>query len=262
MIKKLSSTIYILSTIFVFCLLASKINAQPISKLIDSYLSGEVQKNKWLPSDVNDWLITDQYTDQSTGITYVYIQQRYSKIIVYNAISNFLIKDGKVLHFKSGFIDHLDNKINTSQSKINPESAFQFTLAHLKKGKATLKSINKKVPNNSFIYESAEISDEPVKIQLVYRQTEKGVKLAWDVSVKIKNEAHWWNVRTDALTGEFIDKNDFTVECNFENAESAEEISENVSFLPPPAIADYNVFAFPLEAPSFEIGRASCRERV
>ena len=202
----------ILSTIFVFCLLTSTIKAQSNSKLIDNYLAGEVQKNKWLPGDVSDWLLTDQYTDQATGITYVYIQQRHSKIIVYNAISNFLIKDGKILYFKSGFIDHLENKINTSQSKINPETAFQFTLTHLKKGKASLRSLNKKVSNNSFIYESPEISEEPVKIQLVYRQTETGVKLAWDVSIELKNEAHWWNVRTDALTGEFIDKNDFTVE--------------------------------------------------
>ena len=241
----------ILSTIFVLSLFALKISAQPISKLIDSYLSSEVQKNKWLQSDISDWYITDQYTDAVTGLTHVYIQQRHSNIIVYNAISNFLIKDGKVLYFKSGFIDHLENKINTSQSKINPESAFQFTLTHLKKGKATLRSVNKKVTNNSFIYESPEISDEEVKIQLVYRQTEKGVRLAWDVSLKIKNEAHWWNVRTDALTGEFVDKNDFTVECNFEYAESTEEISENVSFLPPPTVADYNVFAFPVEAPNF-----------
>ena len=253
MIKKSSFTFRVLIRIFVFSLLAFKINAQPISKLIDSYLSGEVQKNKWLPSDVSNWIITDQYTDHNTGITYVYIQQSRSKIIVYNAISNFLIKDGKVLYFKSGFIDHLENKINTSQSKINPESAFQFTLSHLNKGKATLRSINNKVPNNSFIYKSPEISDEPVKIQLVYRQTEMGVKLAWDVSLKIKNEAHWWNVRTDALTGEFIDKNDFTVECNFDNSEleSIEEISEHVSLLPPPAVPDYNVFGYPIEAPNF-----------
>lgn len=242
-----------LKCLFLLLFIFSNINAQQNNKLINEYLVGEQEKYKWLPSDISDWLITDQYTDQLTSITYVYLQQRHSKIIVYNAISNFLIKDGKVLYFKSGFIDHLENKINTSQSKINPESAFQFTISHLKIGKATLKPVNKKVPNNSFIYESPEISEEPVKIQLVYRQTEKGVVLAWDVSLKIKDEGHWWNVRTDATTGEFIDKNDFTVECNFNGteSESKEENSGDVSILPPPAIPDYNVFGYPLEAPTF-----------
>ena len=240
---------YCFFLLFIF----SKINAQQNNKLINEYLVGEQEKNKWIPSDISDWLITDQYTEKSTDITYVYIQQRHLKVIVYNAISNFLIKDGKVLYFKSGFIDHLKNKINTNQSKINPESAFQFTLNHLNKEKAFLRSISTKVSSNSFIYESPQISEEPIKIQLVYRQTEKGVVLAWDVSLKIKDEAHWWNVRIDATTGEFIDKNDFTVKCIFNGteSESKQENSEYVSLLPPPAVPDYNVFGYPLEAPNF-----------
>ena len=90
---------YCFFLLFIF----SNINAQQNNKLINEYLVGEQEKNKWLPSDISDWLITDQYTEKSNGITYVYIQQRHLKVIVYNAISNFLIKDGKVLYFASEF---------------------------------------------------------------------------------------------------------------------------------------------------------------
>ncbi len=251
--NKLFTIKNIIRILFFIFLFITKSYSQQNNKLINEFLVSEVEKNKWLLTDINDWVLTDQYTDQTTGLTHSYIQQRHNGIIVYNAISNFIIKDGKVLYFKSGFIDHLENKVNAEQAKLNPESAFSSTLTHLGKGKSSLRSINKNAAKNLFEYESPEISDAPVKIQLVYRQTVKGVLLSWDVSLKIKDESHWWNVRTDALTGEFIDKNDFTVECNFSavSSDGSLDFTDYGSLLPPPVIPDYNVFVYPLEGPSF-----------
>ena len=67
------------------------INAQDSKKLIDARLERDRTKFGLTARDVSDYLITDQYTDRETGLTHTYIQQRYNKIIVYNAISVFLI---------------------------------------------------------------------------------------------------------------------------------------------------------------------------
>ena len=252
MVKKSEIKIFI-KIFFISILFFSSAFAQQHNKLISEYLKKELEKSKWLPGDISDWVITDEHTDKTTGITYLYIQQRHNKIVVYNAISNFVIKDGKVLYFKSGFISGLKNKINTEKSKMNPEAAFSSTLKHLGKGKSSLKSINKNIASNKYVYESPDISDVPVKIQLVYRQTEKGVILAWDVSLKMKDDLNWWNVRTDALTGEFIDKNNYTLECNFvdEHSEVYSDKIDQATFSTSLSGTDYNIFSYPLEAPSF-----------
>ena len=252
MIKK-STLKSILKISFFIFLMFSKVYAQQNIKLINEYLVKEGEKNKWLSGDINDWLLTDQYTDNATGITHSYIQQRHKGIIVYNAISNFVIKEGKVLYFKPGLIDRLANKINADTPSITPEAAFNFALIHLEKLPASLILTGKNDSTNNFIYESSGISASPIKIQLVYRQTTNGILLAWDVSIEMKNESHWWNVRIDALTGAFIDKNDFTVECDFgaTDSELSDDISDLVSFLTPPPIPDYKVFVYPIEAPSF-----------
>ncbi len=213
--------------LILFCLAITGY-AQDNRSLITSHLNAERGKNNWLPGDINDWVISDQYTDKTTGLTHTYIQQRHNGIIVYNAISVFAIKENSVLFFKPGLIDHLENKVNTDQPSITPEDAIRFTLSYLKKSELkTLQLISCDATAKRFVYDAPEISSSPVKVQLVYRQTESKVLLAWDVSIELKDEPHWWNIRVNALTGKFIDKNDYTAEDN------------------------YNVFPFPLEAASF-----------
>ena len=233
------------------------VSAQQNVKLINQHLSAEREKNNWLPGDISDWIITDQYTDKTTGLTYVYIQQRHKKIAVYNAISNFLIKDVTIVHFKPGIINHLESKVNASIPSLNPKDAFYSALVHLGKEKVNFKLLREDEERNTYLYEAPEISSSPVKIQLVYRQKDHAFILAWDVSIELKDEPHWWNIRIDALTGDFIDKNDYTVECIVSETDgnvlhdhfADEEISAPASAAL--ATPEYNVFAYPHEAPSF-----------
>jgi len=39
----------------------------------------------------------------------------------------------------------------------------------------------------------------------------QNVKLAWNVNIDVAGSADWWNVRVDALTGNVIDKDNWTV---------------------------------------------------
>ena len=242
---------FVLSTTFLF--------AQQNKALIKGFLSTEQVKNKWLPGDIKDWIISDQYTDETTGLTHAYIQQRHAQIPVYNGISVFAIKGDKVLYFKSGLIDHLENKVNSEIPTIAPESAIRKALLHL--GKNEQVSIRENKSDKllkRYEFGSAEVSNGPIKVQLVYRETKSGVLLAWDVSMDMKDEAHWWNIRVDATTGEFIDKNDYTVECKFKDHSEELYVASNAveaigSFENTAAVTttEYNVFAFPLEGPSF-----------
>ena len=114
---------FILSIILFVIFFCSKVNGQQNTKLINSYLATEREKNGWLPGDIQDWVISDQSPDKSTGFNHTYIQQRHKEIIVYNAISVFLIKDDKIIYFKPGLIDHLENKVNADRPSINSRDA-------------------------------------------------------------------------------------------------------------------------------------------
>ena len=242
-------------------MILANVDAQQNKILIDASFSADREKNNWSAADISEYNISDQYTDKQTGLTYAYTQQKYRGIIVYSAISVFLIKENKVLYYKPGIVDHIDKKIKTDKPSITPEAAIGYALFHLGRTDiAPVKLLSEDKVSNIYLYQSPGIAAGPVKVQLVYRVMDDGIFLAWDVSLEMKQEPHWWNVRVNALTGEYIDKNDFTVECNFGDhsndfvSQLHESISEKhepvFSFIPPPA-AEYNVFGFPVEAPSF-----------
>lgn len=229
-------------------------NAQTDNKLINAFLLQEKEKNQWISSDIDNYNISDKYSDKTTGLTYIYTQQKHKNIIVYNAVSVFAVKENKVVYFTPGIISHLQEKINAEKPSIKPEDALDAAFRHLNKSRKTApRIIRTESEKNIYIYEAKDISNREIKVQLVYKNTDKGINLAWDISVELIGESHWWNIRIDAVTGNFIDKNDYTLECDFGDASNFLK-KQDVDFspAPPPLInSDYNVFGLPVEAPSF-----------
>ena len=242
---------------FLLMIVQCSLYAQQTRALIDARLSEELPKNGWAKSDIGEYVVADQYTDHKTGLTYAYIQQKHHNISVYNAVSVFLIKGSEVLYFKPGLEGQLEKRIKTDKPVISPDDAIMQTLRILGKNEQNrAKWLSEDKERNINRYEIPGISASPVKVQLVYRIIDEKVYLAWDVSMEMKDEAHWWNVRIDAITGEFIDKNDFTTACEFGDlshrflGHDHKTVAGAVDGFPP-LVPEYNIFAFPVEAPSF-----------
>ncbi len=236
--------------------------AQQNKNQVSSYLNLEREKNNWLQSDIAEWNISDDYKDESTGIEHLYIQQKYHNIIVYNAISVFAIKENKIQYFKAGLIDSLAKKVNSDKPNITPESAIKFALNHLGKTEVLpSKLMYNDASNNLYHFSNSDISNSLIKVQLVYRKLNERIILSWDVSIDMKGESHWWNVRVNAITGKIVDQNDYTVECfknDFSSTIKSNKIGTEISLeslnvvpSPPTIIPDYNVFPYPIEAPTF-----------
>ena len=121
------------------------------------------------------------------------------------------------------------NKVTTDKPTITPEAAIKFALNHLGKTEVLpAKLIDSDVANNLFHYSNLDISNHPIKVQLVYRQLNERVILSWDVSIDMKGESHWWNVRVNAITGKIVDQNDYSVEC-FQNDFSSSTKSNKIN---------------------------------
>ena len=225
-------------------------------KLLQEYFRSQLISKEWLESDISDWVVTDTYKDKSTGLEHVYVQQRHEGILVYNALSIFLIRDGKVLHANPGIIDHLEKRVNATSPVISAEQAIIFSLAHLEYPQSNnIRLLRKEDSAHKYYFDVPDVSLTPVEVQLVYVPNGSKVLLAWNVSMDMLADEHWWNVRVDAVTGSYIEKNDYTRNCEFDvressAAESDEDLGQH-SFLPPPASSAYNVFPLPIEAPTF-----------
>ena len=116
------------------------------------------------------------------------------------------------------------------------------------------------VQKNKFIYGKGDVSIENIPIELVICQPQDSISplhLAWKLSIYEKSQKHWWSMNIDAVNGNIIVKNDWVLECTFDNHshQDNEHIgrhSRNVEsqMEMPPANDAYHVFALPLESPS------------
>lgn len=218
---------------------------------IQKYLNENKGQFGLSEKDITGWFISNQYTEERTGITYTYLQQHYKNIPVFNAIAPVLIRNGKAYGLKPPFVADLESKINADQPAISPQQAIQFAFQHLELNTSPAGS-SVKVENEGrkFFFNMPSVASSPVTVELMHVPTMKGVKLAWNVNIDLKNGSHWWNVRVDALTGQYLEKNDWVVSCGFDAIHApAADPFQMTPPTPGSGTAQYRVLPLPVESP-------------
>lgn len=241
--------ILLISSLVLACLV---VNAQSHESLVRTYLSIHQKDLKLSESDVQGFRVSDQYLTKHNQVTHIYLQQTYQGIDVFGAVSSAAIKDGKVALFNPRVISNLAQMVNTSTPSISMEQAVLAALEHLEIEVSNLRSRTEKA--NEFFGESPKLRAD-IKVTPIYQPYADAVYLAWNVEVR--NGSDWWNVRVDALTGEYITKNNYTVYCKFDDkgfcgkhnhlkayTETAEDSPKGEAMVP-----GYRVVPFPFESP-------------
>lgn len=257
----MSKSYFFKRALFLFALLAASfsMSAQQFQSTIQTYLDQARSKWKLNEQDVHNWTVSDQYQDAQTGITHTYLHQQISGIRIYNAVSTMAIRDGAVVHFANRFYANAAAGANTSTPLLTPENAIQAAAAHL--GVALIETPKQQTKDENrhvWGFNDCGISRKPVQVELLYMPVENKFRLAWNVSIAVYGSADWWNVRVDALTGAFLDKNNWTLHCDFGYGDASQGKTASSAAKQATATennmlsgAKYNVFAYPLEAPSF-----------
>lgn len=238
------------------------VSAQQFQPQINAYL--QENRSKWQLSekDIAGWTVSDQYTNRQSGITYTYLQQQVNDVRVFNAISTMTMHNQKVSWFANRFISNAGAKANAATPALTAEHAIYAAAAHL--GLTVLTAPKQTAVNEErgrFYFNDCGVARKPVRAELFYVPAGEQLKLAWNIVIAPKGSADWWNIRIDAQTGAFIEKNNWTLSCDFGaghthttacvsagktiTANQPENTSGNA------AGAVYNVFALPLEAASF-----------
>ena len=214
----------IISFAIFFCSIITVSFAQTLNESNVKELFNQSKANLTIPELKQPYIISDAYFDKSSGINYIYLQQTYLGIKVYNAIKVVAIKDGNVAYSSGRFVNKIEHKVTNATPSISAEKAIINAASNL----------NLKVPanitvikdlfntNHQYTYSDGGIARENIPVELLWVTADefRSVKLAWNVNIDDKYSSDWWNVRINAIDGSYIEKNNWTVSCNFSNKQS------------------------------------------
>jgi len=228
------------------------------------YLQENLANWQLTEADIADLEVQNIFTSKHNGVTHIYFNQSYQGIKIFNALSTInVLPNGEVLHASNRFLPKVASLVNTTQTRINPETAIRNAALHLEI-KAVVNLTNKvSEGRNKTIYKNTNISNSDIKVEPVYQLMDDGkLHLAWQLAVDMTEKADYWNIRVDAQTGAIISKNNWTTHCSVgvhehnqgcgflerENKilESVETVAQ---FMPRVDGSSYNVYALPVESP-------------
>ncbi|MCF8245723.1 MAG: T9SS-dependent M36 family metallopeptidase [Saprospiraceae bacterium] len=210
--------------------------------------------------DIDGMTVSDQYTDPTTGIARVFFMQRYQGIPVYNAIQNISITaDGKVFHVGKRFVPNLSTKVNNTIPVLDAEAAVVKLMQHLDIPYAPIRLIGQD-DKGSFVFEKGTVAQENIKARLSFQQYGSVVLLAWDISLVPVKSSDMWSCRVDAVTGDLLDKANWTVYCKVDHTafmhteKNCDAVANHnhksvTSSFNTAAAGSYNVWPSPVESP-------------
>lgn len=166
-------------------------------------------------ADLQDVVVTDNYVSGHSGVTHIYLRQRYNGVELFGANFNInVLPDGRVLSYGNRFIPYLSQQIVGEEPTLSPSEAVEQAAAH--NGLAAPEGLTVEQEFNSesktILFSAGNLSHRAIPVKLVYQPVEKGqIELAWEVSIDSVESADYWQTRVSALDGRFLDQNNLTV---------------------------------------------------
>jgi hypothetical protein len=202
-----------LYTLLLSALLTLGVQAQ---QTIETKIKSALLLQGYTPTDVEQIIITNQYTSKHNGVTHVYFRQKYQGIEVFNGVGSIHLKNNQTVTFNQSFVKDIAVKAQALKVNVTPNTAMYATANHLAlQAPAVLAKTSFPLVDNKLTLNDDAVSTEPINVQLYYYLTEAGaLKLAYNTNWLDAKTNNWWNVRVDAANGEVIDKNNWSVSCN------------------------------------------------
>lgn len=240
--------------IAVFAIIPSKSFAQSNEILIKDYIYQNKLKD-YKKSDLNNFIIDNVDASKSLNGNVVKFQQTYKGYPIYSSGGTALVKESKVTYLTDNFVKDYSASYN-STAGISKKDALQKIATTLGK---------EEISNFSILeYSDRELDNKKfAKQRLVYVLDDNNLKFAYEFSFREPKSPNYWNILVDAQLGLIIRKENLNLSCNFHpgayNHDHSTETfigpvrdyNSNYFSLLLPDNASYNVFALPIEAPTF-----------
>ncbi|MDO7850258.1 M36 family metallopeptidase [Hymenobacter convexus] len=159
-----------------------------------------------------DLRITKAYTEPS-GLLYAYAQQLRTGIPVYNQVVTLVFKDGKLRHHAGRFLPAVVFDQLSATPKVTAATAVAAAVATLPdaSGERPTPQDSPSGPDQQQSFAPGGVARRPLVVRLVWVVSQGQPHLAWNVNVDVRASADWLNIRVDALTGQVLEKDNWTV---------------------------------------------------
>ena len=257
---------------FLLAFLSISVKAQTEIATAKNYLTANAAKEKLSAADIAEMSVSSAYLSPTTGWYHLYFNQTHQLVEVYNGLMSVTLNNGQVGYVGNSFVSNLDSRVPAGliSTKISPLQALEKAAASVNLISISASEINKTfLPNgiiNKVSYLDPSISNEKIDVKLYWlpyevaegEKTNLKVALTWNVRITTKDGKNIWNTHVDALSGNILKTLDDVIHCNFGTPEHHKTPhvcldSENPTPSNSKALLGntYNVFDYPLEAPTF-----------
>jgi hypothetical protein len=155
-------------------------------------------------SDVDDVVVADLYTSKHTGVTHVYLRQRFDGIEIAGADMTISVgPDGRASHLGHHFLAAVATRVESSTAILSATDAMERAASEC-----------------GAMARGATFTRDEVPPALVYHATEKDgrLRLAWDVVIDAPGDAFSGRVLVDAQSGEVLEQVDWSTRLAPANA--------------------------------------------
>jgi hypothetical protein len=211
-------------------------------------------------TDVGDTVVQSVSESRKSGVTHVYLQQRYRGIEVYNGILNVSVdRTGRVLHAGESAVRGLAARAAAARLRGEPIAAVDAAAAAARelglRPTAPFEVLERKGgADDATTLSDGGIAIRAIDARLTWYEVDAALHLAWRLEIEEAGGEHWWYALIDATSGALLGKDDLIVHDSAEAIAAAVARPEGgpsmmLAFDPTDG-ATYNVFPLPMESPS------------
>jgi len=181
----------------------------------------EIRNSSDISDDYNDFSITNSHLSKRSKVSHYYLNQRFQALEIKNAVMSIHVNaQNKLIALHNQFLTALNKKIDVFEPKI---SALDAIISVAQKLGYPLDIMPELISKDNDMaqthkYSGPQISREEIPVKLMYQPLPDGtIRLVWDLSILEVNTSNWWSIRVDAVSGEILDKENWTLNCSFDD---------------------------------------------
>ncbi len=227
------------------------------------YLRAQAPAMGLTAGDVAGLTVSAGHQSALSGVSYVYVQQRYNGVPVSNGIVTVAVdRRGQVVHAVGDLVPNLDSPSTSSASALSASQAVAAAAAIV--GESGTPTTPLSVGSGAEAYTRfGQVAGFEVTASRVYVVDGRSTSLAWEVQLPTADGQHLWLSKIDAGTGAELARQDLVVSDHWGHTASASGTPAAASFapfveaVPAPNLAattpndgsSYSVYGLPYESP-------------
>ena len=162
-----------------------------------------------------DARVSSTHTDASSGLEFVYVQQLYRGIPLYNRVVTLAFTKNKLMRKAGTFVpqERLAGLAATPQMAASAAVLAAVQPLQKQSGKGSLKPMSASTgPEARQTFAAPGLARQAIVASLVWATDSLNqFHLAWNVNIDVVGSADWLNIRVDAATGAIIGQDNWTV---------------------------------------------------